>query len=278
MDYARIVTDSTADVPAEIAEELQISVVPAYVQFGERSYRDGIELSREAFFDRLPDMEEIPTTAVPPVDEWVDTYRDLVGKAERVIAITLSATLSGMHDVAQVAAREVPELDIQVVDSRQVTMGHGLQVIAAAEAARDGKDGDDILRMLSDMRSRVHVFALLDTLSYVRRGGRVGWAQAMVAQILNIKPILEVIEGAVDNIGRVRTRKQGLEKLIEIVQSHTPLERLSVIHTVAPEAEHLRERLAELTAPDRIISTVVNTVIGAHVGPKGLGVALVTAR
>jgi DegV family protein with EDD domain len=279
MSRVRIVTDSTSDVPLEIAERLRISVVPAYVQIGDRSYRDGSAtggLRREEFYAQLPDMPTMPTTAVPPAHDFAAAYRDLIGEAEEVVAIVISANLSGMYNAAHLGAQEVPELKVHIVDSEQVSMGLGWMVIAAAEAAAKGGNAQDIMSIIRDIKPRVRVFAMLDTLEYLRRSGRVGWARAAAAHVLRIKPIVEVLHGIVGNKGRARTRRRAVEQLVELTRALGPLERLAILHTYAPDLDEFRRHLADLCPFEPSPVVAVTTIIGAHVGPRGLGVAAVT--
>jgi DegV family protein with EDD domain len=287
VNRVRILTDSTADVPVEVAEKLQIMVVPAYVQIGRQSYRDapqkqgsGPGLSREMFYEQLPTMSEVPTTAVPPAHEFTTAYHRLMTEegADEVIALVLSTTLSGMYNVARLGAQDSPySSKIHVVDSEQVTMGLGWMVVAAAEAAANGQSVEEILRLIEDVKPRVHVYAMLDTLDYLRRSGRVSWAQAKAAQILRIKPLIEVTRGEVRDLGRTRTRQRASEQLIALIRDLGPLERLALLHTYPPDLEEFRSRLAGLFPIEHMLTVSVTTIIGAHVGPNGLGVAVVTA-
>jgi len=281
MNRVRIVTDSTGDIPTGLAAQLHIDVVPAYIQIANRSYPDAPTpdgLGRKEFYAQLPTMSSTPTTAVPPAHEFARIYHNLSDKTEAVMAIVLSSNLSGMYSVACLGAQETPATEVHVVDSEQVTMGLGWMVIAAAEAAAEGQNISEILALVEDMKPRVHVYALLDTLEYLRRSGRVSWARAKAAQILRIKPIIEVFMGQVKNVGRTRTRRRAIEQLIELVQALGPVERLAVLHTYAPEVEEIHTRLADLYPSQRPLTVPVTTIIGAHVGPRGLGVAAVTAR
>jgi len=205
-------------------------------------------------------------------------YRSLAGEADEVIAIVISSNLSGMYNVAHLGAQGVPGLKVHVVDSGQVTMGLGWMVIAAAEAAAEGQSTQEILALIEDMKPRVHVYAMLDTLEYLRRSGRVSWARAKAAQILRVKPIVEVLLGKVRDLGRTRTRRRAIERLVELTRTLGPLEGLAILHSYAPEVDDLRNRLAELCSPKRLLTVAVTTIIGAHVGPRALGVATVTAR
>lgn len=278
MSQVYILTDSTSDIPSEVASRLHITVVPAYVQIGDHSYPDGEELDREAFYAHLSKWSNLPTTSVPPIDAFASAYRRLGAEAEEVIAIVVSTTLSGMYNVAQRAVEDVPGLNVHVVDSEQVSLGLGWMVIAAAEAAAKGASVPDILALVEDMKPRMRVYAALDTMEFLRRSGRVSWARAMAAQILRIKPIVEVARGKVENLGLVRTREKAIARLEELTRAIGPLERLAFLHSGAPEIEILYRRLQDLCSPENLITSLTTTIIGAHVGPRGLGIAAVAAR
>ncbi len=273
----RIVTDSTADVPAELAAQWRITVVPAYVEIGGRSYADGIGFSRERFYAELPTMERVPTTAAPSIEEFVRAYQSLADQAKELIVLTVSSTFSSIYNVAQLAARKVLMPRVHVVDTEQVTMAHGWLVIAAAEAAAAGARAGEILGLIEAMKPRVRLRAVLSTLEYVRRGGRVGWARARAAEMLRIKPIVDVVAGKVVEQGRTRTMQGAIERLVAFVRGLGRLERLAILHTATPEVNQLHQCLAELL-PGRDLPTIVaTTAIGTHVGPRALGVAAVTA-
>lgn len=277
MQRVRILTDSTADVPASLAERLGIVVVPAYVQFDGKSLRDGDQISREAFYRLVHTLKKPPTTAVPPAEEFAAAFRGLVGQTEEVIAILLSTTLSGMYNVAWLGSQAVPELKIHLVDSRQLAMGLGWQVILAAEAAAEGKSGEEILAFLSDLQPRIRVLAMLDGLDHLQHSGRVEWARAMAVRLLRIKPLIEVRDGEVVLIGRVRTRRRAVERLVEMTAALGPLERLAVMHSAAPDVERFCRRLGAIFPPDQTLVTQVGPVVGTHIGPHALGVAVITA-
>jgi DegV family protein with EDD domain len=277
----RIVTDSTSDVPESVARELDIVVVPAYVIFGMQSYRDGVTLSREEFYERLAIANPLPTTSSPSVGDFEDTYLRLKQEGvEHVISIHVAAKLSAILNAALSAAKAVPDLDVTVFDSEQVTMGLGWQVIEAARAAKAGKTVSEIIDQVQQVRKGAHVYAALDTLEYVRRSGRVGWARAMIGQLLRIKPIVEVLDGAVLSVDRVRTRAHSIERLKELVASHSPLRKLAVLHTRSLDAatklaDEFRALYPSLSDPIHIVE--VTSTIGTHVGPNGMGVACVAA-
>lgn len=275
----RIVTDSTSDVPDSHVRDLDIIVVPTYVIFGMQSYIDGVTMSREEFYARLATADPLPTTSAPSVGDFEDTYRRLrQDNTDEVISIHVAAKLSGVQNAARSGAASVPELNVTVFDSEQVTMGMGWQVIEAARAAKAGKSVTQIIELLNRMKPRVRVYAALDTLEYVRRSGRVGWARAMIGQLLRIKPIVEVRAGDVLSIDRARTRRHSIDRLKELTETSGPLQRLAVLHSQALDAamklaDEFRALYPTLSEPIPVIEAT--TVIGTHVGPNGLGVALV---
>jgi DegV family protein with EDD domain len=275
----RIVTDSTADIPDDVVARLGISVVPSYVVFGSETYRDGIELTRQEFYEKLSTTRTIPTTATPPPDGYEEVYRQLASEPGGIVSIHLAANLSGLYSAAAVAAERVAEARIAVVDSEQVTMGYGWMVIAAAEAAQRGEDVDQIVGLVEGMKDRTRVLAVLDTLDYLYRGGRVGWVAAMVGTLMQIKPIIEVKRGQVTLLERARTRTRSIGRLLERVQVLGPLERAIVLHANAPgRAEQVASQL-QATTPhwERLISQAGVTV-ASHTGPGAVGIACVTVE
>jgi len=264
-------------VPKAVAEELGICIVPAYVQIGGRSLRDRVELGREEFYTQLPELEEMPTTAAPPIDDFVRVYRSTGGESDEIVAVLVSEKLSGICNAARVAARQTPQLSVTVVDSGQLSMGLGWQVIAAAESAAQGRSVHEVIDRVERVRSRVRTYATLDTLDFLRRSGRVGWAAAEAARILRIKLILRVAEGVVEVIGRTRTRSRAVAHLIRLTEEVAPIERLAVLHTMAPEVATFTRALSNAVRTRVEHSVLVTTAIGAHVGPRALGVAVVGA-
>lgn len=274
----RIVTESTADIPPEMAEALGIAVVPSYVVFGTDTYRDGVELSKEQFYVKLAETRQIPTTATPPPITYEELYHRLARETGEIVSIHLAARLSALHNVAQVAAASVPEARIAIVDSEQVTMGYGWLAVAAAEAARRGDSLEQIVALVEGMKARSLVLAVLDTLEFLYRGGRVSWVAAMVGTLLRVKPLLEVRRSQVNLLERVRTRSRAMDRLVERVQALGPLERAIVLHADAlEEAERLADRLQNFM-PDwpRTIGQA-GVTIASHAGPGAVGVACVTA-
>jgi DegV family protein with EDD domain len=270
-----IVTDSTADIPQELLEEHQIKVVPNIIVIGGESLEDGAGISREDFYTRLPQMKTTPSTATASSGAYQALYESLLQAGyENILSIHTSSLLSGIFNAASVAAQAFGKR-VRVIDSGYVTMGLGFQVLAAAEAARQGLSLDAIQNRLTDVRKRVRVIAMLDTLEYLRRSGRVSWAKARLGNLLHLKAFVEVKYGRVVSLGEARTRRKGVERLKEFLMDLGPLERLAILHTNA-EAD-ARKILSE-SAPHlafRPLVVNITTIIGTHVGPNGLGFATV---
>ena len=272
----KIVTDSTADIPPELLSD--ITVVPCYVEFGEASYRDGIDLTREQFYARLATTDVMPKTAAPGAGMFAETFRHVMTDGDEVIALHVAATLSSMRSSMQIGAQTVAPDQITVYDSEMVSMGMGWMCIAAARAARQGLSRRRIVELLDNMKARAQIFAALDTTEFLRRSGRVSWAGAMLGGLLNIKPIVGVYRGVVKLVDRVRTRHRSVQRLMELARGLGPLESLAVLHTTAQEAAlQLARDLAHL-APPPIPVVEVTPVIGSHVGLNGLGLAAIVRR
>jgi DegV family protein with EDD domain len=276
----RIVTDSTADLPETVVAQWGITVVPAYVNVGGRSYMDGVELSRSEFYELLPGLESPPTTSAPGPGTFARVYERVAAEgATEVLSIHIAASLSNIVEVALMAAQATTVVPVRVIDSGQLTLGTGLLVVAAARAAAAGRSAADIVTLLDDMAPRVHSFAALDTIEFLRRSGRVSRLQYGLGSLLRIKPILKMHNGAIE-MERVRTRARAVERLIELVGELGPLEQLALVHTHALErVQALRQETRHLfPTEDAPLCEEVTPVIGAHVGPGAVGFVAVRAR
>lgn len=274
----RIVTESTADIPRDMVTRLGITIVPSYVVFGTETYRDGVELTKRQFYEKLAVTNVIPTTATPPPAIYEEVYRRLARETDEIVSIHLAANLSGLYNAASVAARSVSEANIAVIDSGQITMGYGWMAVAAAEAAQRGDSLKQVIALVEGMKDRSRLLAVLDTLDFVHRGGRVGWVQAMIGTLLQIKPVINVRLGEVNLLERTRTWKRALDRLMEMVQALGPLERAIVLHANAPDrAELVADRL-QVVAPgwERLVGQA-GVTIASHVGPGAIGIAFVAA-
>ena len=235
-----LVTDSTADLSSAVASQYAIEVVPALVNIHGKSYADGIEISREEFYRLLPNLNPPPTTSAPSVGSFQKVYEKLLGRgAETILSIHAASRLSGIFNAARVAAQEFQER-VRVLDSEQLSLGIGFQVLAGAEVAQRGALLEEVLAAIDSVRRRVRVVALLDSLEYVRRSGRVSWAKAVIGTLLRLQPLVELRFGQVQRLGQARTRWQGLKQLKEVLRSWGPLERLAVLHTNAESAARQR--------------------------------------
>jgi DegV family protein with EDD domain len=275
----RVVTDSTCDLPASVVAEHGISVVPLYINVGRQGYLDGVELSREEFYRRLPDYDPQPTTATPGPHAFREVYERLAAEgATQVLSIHISISLSATLDAARMGARETSVVPVTVWDSRQLSLGTGFLVVAAAKAAAEGRSLTEIVALLEEQVLRTHVFAALDTLEFLRRSGRMNWAVAGLGSLLQIKPLLKM-HGGTPESERIRTRECAIKRVIELVEEVGPLEELALVHTHAPEeAEALRQRSAHLFPAGKTpLFAEVTPVIGTHIGPGAVGFACVSA-
>ena len=270
----RIVTDSTSDMPAEMAQELGIPVVPLSVVFGEETLKEGSEISHDVFYERLAHAKDLPTTSSPSVGDFLDTYRDVLKETDEIISIHLSSKLSATYSAATQAAAILADegAKIEVVDSLTVSMGMTFMCQAAAKAAAEGSTLEEIRNIIDDMSPRISVYVVLNTLEYVRRGGRIGRARAFLGTMLRVKPILSFDGGEVHPEERVRTRSLALDRLFQMVTSNPKIEEVGVAYSInAEEAEGLRQRLSEALAMD-VQMTRIGAVAGVHGGPGVLGV------
>ncbi len=266
-----LVSDSACDIPYEMVVSQQIHVVPNILIIDGESIEDNREFSRQEFYEQLPKMTSTPTTSTASVGTYQALYEDLLQKGfDQVVSIHVSSQLSGIFNAASTAAKSFPR-KVHVVDSQQVSLGLGFQVLEAAQAIANGISLESLLALLGQTRERVRLIAMLDTLEYVRRSGRISWARASLVAMLNLKPFMEVKDGSVLSLGGVRSRKRGMARLFEMMQSSEPLKRFALLHSNAEEdAGRLLENLApEVPTPPLIVN--VNTVLGAHVGPNALG-------
>lgn len=268
-----IVTDSTADIPTDIVERHDIQVVPALLSVDSGSFKDGEEMSRAEFYRRMPDMETPPTTAVPSTQSFQQAYQTCFDRgAEHVLALLVSSRLSGMYDTATLAAQAF-DGRVRTFDSRQISLGLGFQVIEAAQRADQGGDLDAVLAAAKSAQERVEVIAMINSLEYLRRSGRVSWLQAGVSEILRIKLLIGLEDGGVVQVGRARTRRKAIQLMMDIAVSWGPLEQLAVLHSGIPDEGAEIAGILQHLAPTYPRVVDVTTIIGAHVGPQSIGLA-----
>jgi DegV family protein with EDD domain len=272
-----IVTDSTADLPPSLANELQITVVPLHVVFGQESFRDGIELTSDAFFARLSTVQELPRTSQPSAGEFQRVYEEIAAQTDRILSIHLSSKFSGTIESARTAAREVAgRCSVEIIDSGSVSMAMGLAAVAGARAATEGSDLDACAERVRSVLRRQRIAVALDSLEFLRRGGRIGRAQALLGGLLRLKPILTIREGEAFPLARVRTRQKALEEVLRICLLDDAIEEAAVMHATTPEdAGHIAEEVGKRRPGTPVHVGRFGPVLGVHGGPGMLGLAVV---
>ena len=269
----RIVTDSASDLPQDICDELGIEVVSLTIRFGDAEYVDRKELSTEDFWRKLAASSVLPETAAPSVGAFEETFRRLADAgADGIICINLSASLSATMQSAQVAAKALDGLcPVAIVDSKSASMGIGNLVLHAAARASDGADLDTIVREVEERVGRQHLLAALDTLEYLRKGGRIGGAKAMLGSMLSIKPIVDISSGAVEEAAKVRTRKKQMVALRDLLVKAGEVEHLTVCDGLAGDVDEFFEVIAEVHDRADLGRSTIGPVIGTHGGPGMIG-------
>ncbi len=272
----KIITDSTCDLPGDLADSLGIAVVPANVIFGQEQFKDRVDISPAQFFERLVDAPTHPTTAAPSVGQFTEAYESVGSDVDGIVSIHVSAKLSATHNAAVQAAEQVDlQCPIRVIDSQQASMGLGLAVMAAARAANEGGDIEAVASVADTANDRTRCLALFDTLEYLQRGGRIGKAKALMGSILRIKPMIVVRDGEVQPLGRARTFAKGMAQLEQDIRGFGPAEELSVMYSTDEDmarglADSLTDVLPEGTSP---LLAPFGPGIGVHVGPGAIGIA-----
>jgi len=270
-----IVTDSTSDIPGNLLSRFNIHQIPVILTLDDQTYQDGFDLSREIFYNQLPDMPNLPTTGAPSVGSFQNLYEKLLYQGHtNIISIHAASNLSGICNAARLAARDFHHR-IHVFDSQQLSMGLGYQVLAAARAAAEQMPLEKIVSSLHDLQQKLRVFALLDSFKYIHRSGRVSWAKARLGSLLDIKPMVELKSGSVIQRGVARARSQGVKLLTGTLEKFGELAELTILHTNAEEEGRMLQKIFSSQVPEFPLLVNVTTIIGTHVGPNGLGFAAV---
>ena len=272
----KVVTDSTADLPPQLAKELGITIVPVYLRFGDKVYRDRVDISEDDFYQRLLHDPIHPSTTQPSPQDFVDVYKSLSQGADGIISIHVSSKLSGTYNSAlrgkEVVEKECP---IEVIDSQVVTMGLGQLAIVANTIAESGKSLQQVVEEVKQMIPSIHLLGLLDTLKYLALGGRIGKVQALLGSVLSVKPMLTIKNGELVPAGRVRSRAKGIDMLFDFVENAVDIQDLAVVYNTAPgEAQTLIERIGSTFPKERIRLARLGPALGVHTGPGILFVAL----
>jgi DegV family protein with EDD domain len=272
----KIVTDSVADIPPEVVKKLDISIIPVLVRFGEETYRDGIDITNDQFYERLVQNKVVPTTAVPSLDMFARTYARLAEETDEILVIMLCSKLSGLYNAAvQSAGLMEGNCRIEILDSGCAVMSQGFVVIHAAQAAKKGVKIDELITQVKKDLTRVDMRAAFDTLEFLQRGGRIGRAQALLGSMLKVNPIIKLKDGKVEAAGRTRSRAKAINALYDFVASYKKIDELAVEDAACREdGDALVKRLGNLFPEEKIYRTRTTPVIGTHTGPGLLLVAV----
>jgi DegV family protein with EDD domain len=272
----KIVTDSCADIPPQLAKELGITVVPVYLRFGEKVFRDVVDMGQDEFYDRLMHGPIHPNTTAPAPQDFIDVYRELGKKADGILSIHVSSKLSGTYNSALLGKKAVGnKCPIEIIDSEVVTMGLGHLVLAADKMAKSGMSLREIAKEVRRMIPSIRVIGLLDTLKYLALGGRIGKVQALLGSMLNVKPMLTVKDGVLMPSGRVRNRAKGIDILFDYVKNTPEIQDLAVVYnTTLEEAKDFVTRLGVVYDEAKIKLARLGPALGVHTGPGIMFIAL----
>ena len=270
----RIVTDSSCDLPQAMADALGIRIVPLTVRFGDTEYIDRTTITATEFWSKCAASATLPETAAPSQGNFEETYRSLAAEgATAIVVVALSSDLSATMQSAVLAARAVaPGIDVRIVDSRNASMGLGLTVLACAELARTGASADEVVARAQSVIPRTRVFAALDTLDNLKKGGRIGGAKAMLATVMSIKPLISITNGLVEEAGKQRTRSKALAHLVDILRNQeVPIERLAVLNAQCADIDSFIAMVKEVYTGEIIVGDI-GAVIGTHAGQGTIGI------
>ncbi|MBA7664223.1 Protein DegV [subsurface metagenome] len=272
----KIVTDSSADLPAQLVQELGITVVPLYVRFGDEVYRERVDITEDEFYQKLLHGTVHPVTIQPSPQDFANVYQKLSPEADGIVSIHISSKLSGTCNSALQGKKMIEKgCPIEVVDSQSITMGLGLIDIVAATAAKAGEGLQQVMEEAKQAIPNTRVLGLLDTLKYLLLGGRIGKAKALLGSILKVKPMIALKDGEVVPAGQARTRTKGIQRLFDFVKDTSNIQDLAILHSTTPdEAQTLAERVDPIFTKERIKFARLGTTLGVHGGPDFLAVAI----
>lgn len=281
MSHVAIVTDSASDLPPDVAAAAGIRVVPLIVNFGSQEFKSGVTLSTDEFWTRMtaPDAP-FPTTAAASPGDFKEVFEQVFAAgADAIVCVTVGGTLSGTLKSAELAKGMLPDREIHFVDSGTVSMGEGLLAQVGVELAAEGMSAAEIARVLDERKADIDLYVALDTLEYLKRGGRISGARAAIGTMLSIKPIITVIDGHVDTADRVRTRTKARDRALELLTAR-PLERAAILHTTNADVEEFAARFQAASGldPSRIQTMIVGPSVGPHLGPGCVGGVVLVKR
>jgi len=273
----KVITDSTSDIPPELAEKLEISMVPIYVRFGDTVYRDGVDIQCDEFYSMLTTSPVQAATSQPNPEDLTSTYKKYCDNKDGIVSIHISSKISGTYNSANIARKTLKsKCPIEVIDSKFNSAGLGLIVTRAARLAQSGADFNEVVDETNSAIKHVRMFGMFETMKYLARSGRVNKTIAMASQILNVMPLLTFNDGEIVRAGLVRTVNKGADKIYDFVKNNIPIDELIIVHSkVADQANHLKQRLSEFIMEDNISIAEMRAGLGVHGGP---GVLLVAIR
>ena len=274
----KIVTDSTAYLPEAMVRQHDIRVVPLCVHFGDKVFKEGVELSIEGFYTRLREAPELPSTSQPSAGEFHEVFKELADQGHQILVMTISSKLSGTWNSAMAAKEMLAEADITVFDSLSTSIGLHLMIEAALEALENGAGLEEVLALVEGIRDKIHVLFVVDTLEYLAKGGRIGNAKAFLGTLLKVKPILVLKDGAIEPLEQVRSKRKAETRLLDLIEESldggAPQARVGVTHALVPqEAQAVSQELMDRLGCQEPVMAEVGPVIGTHTGPGVVGVA-----
>ena len=275
----RIVTDSACDLPPEIERSLNIEIVPLTIRFGDQEYVDRVGLGVAEFWERIGKSKQIPTTAAPAPGAFEAAYRKVIAEgATGIVVICLTSKLSATMSSAELAARSITDVPIEVVDSKSASVGEGLAAMAAARHAATGADTATVAEAARSLADRTRILGALDTLEYLRKGGRVGAATALLGEVLSMKPCISIRDGVVAEAGKVRTHSKAVAWLLAEFSKIKNPEYVMVVHSMAPDADEFLAQVRAIAPSVDIQTGIMGPIIGTHLGPRVLGLGWVESK
>lgn len=276
----KIITDSASDLAADLAIKDKIDIVPLKIRFDVDEFTDGIELSREDFWKRIETSSELPATSAPSPGTFESAFRKAATDGyTAVVCLNISSKISGTYQIAMAAAQAAKDaIDVHVIDTEACTLAQTTLVLEAARLANNGATALEIVTIIDELKTRVHLFGALDTLENLRKGGRIGAANAFFGSLLSIKPIVGLVNGEVKAVARARTHSKAVEHLLGTLAIAGVIEQVTVGHSYAPDIEIFRQRVAAATRQSEVPVSIIGPVVGTHTGPRLLALSFVTPK
>jgi len=272
-----IATDSVSNLTADLVEQYDIKVIPQILNWEGTTYLDGIDITEPRFYARLATAKELPTTSQPSAGEFKEFFEGIGRDYERILCITVSDHLSGTLGSAMGAQQMIQDIPIEIIDSRSASMGQGFIVLAAARALQEGAELEEAAALVRRMVPITYAVFVVDTLEFLHRGGRIGGAQRLLGSVLSIKPLLHLVDGKIEPLASVRTKRKALDKALELIEADTvgkgPLHAAVMYAANSNEANQFRQEVADRLKPVELLQTELTPVIGTHTGPGLVGLA-----